>query len=360
MQDVKTACRLGLLVVAITASVVVSACGSATASQSGNSGPVTLRLGYLPNLTHAGAIIGVDKGFFGQALGTNVTLKTQTFNAGPDEVTAMFGGALDMAFMGPSPAIDGFVKSHGQAVRVISGATIGGAALVVRPAAGITSAADLRGRRIATPQLGNTQDVALRNYLLNHGLHTTPQGTGDVNIVNASNSTILTLFQQGQIDGAWVPEPYESRLVSDDGGKVLVDEASLWPGGEFDTTLLVVSTSFLTAHADVVARFLAGNLVTTDWINANRDQAEAAANDGLRALTGKATPTTVLQTAWSHMQFTVDPVASAVRTAAQDLVRVGLASNVAIHGLFDLRLLNQLLQQHGRPTVSDGGLGASS
>ncbi len=359
MQHLKVDRRLGLVVLAITASVVVSACGSATASQSSDTGPVTLRLGYLPNLTHAGAIVGVDKGFFRQALGSRVTLKTQTFNAGPDEVTAMFGGALDMAFMGPSPAIDGFVKSHGQALRVISGATVGGAALVVRPAAGITSAAGLRGKRIATPQLGNTQDVALRNYLLDNGLHTTPQGTGDVNIVNASNSTILTLFQQGQIDGAWVPEPYESRLVSDDGGKVLVDEASLWPGGKFATTLLVVSTSFLAAHADVVAKFLAGNLATTDWINANQDQAETAANDGLRTLTGKATANKVLQTAWSHLRFTVDPVASAVQTAAQDLVRAGLASSVDIHGLFDLRPLNQLLQQHGRPTVSDGGLGAS-
>jgi NitT/TauT family transport system substrate-binding protein len=360
MQESKRTWRLWAVVLAVAASMLVAACGSTAASQSSDTGPVTLRLGYLPNLTHAGAIIGVSKGFFAQALGNNVTLKTQTFNAGPDEVTAMFGGALDMAFMGPSPAIDGFVKSHGQALLVVSGATVGGAALVVRPAAGISTAADLRGRRIATPQLGNTQDVALRNYLLNYGLHTTPQGTGDVNIVNASNSTILTLFQQGQIDGAWVPEPYESRLVNDDAGKVLVDEASLWPGGKFDTTLLVVSTSFLTAHADVVAKFLAGNLVTSDWINANQGQAETAANDGLMTLTGKATPTKVLQTAWPHMQFTVDPVASAVQTAAQDLVRVGLASNVNIHGLFDLGPLNQLLQQRGRPTVSDGGLGASS
>jgi NitT/TauT family transport system substrate-binding protein len=321
---------------------------------------VTLRLGYLPNLTHAGAIVGVAKGYFTQALGGNVTLKTQTFNAGPDEVTALFGGALDIAFMGPSPAIDGFVKSHGEALRVVSGATIGGAALVVRAASGISSAADLRGKRIATPQLGNTQDVALRNYLLDHGLRTTPQGTGDVNIVNAANSTILTLFQQGQIDGAWVPEPYESRLVNDSAGKVLVDEATLWPAGKFDTTLVVVSANFLSAHADVVTAFLKGNLVTTDWINANPDQAQAAANAGLQALTGKATPTKVLQAAWPHMQFTVDPVASAVQTAAQDLVRVGLATNVSIHGLFDLRLLNQLLQQQGRPPVSDAGLGAST
>jgi NitT/TauT family transport system substrate-binding protein len=275
-------------------------------------------------------------------------------------VTALFGGSLDMAFMGPSPAVNGFVKSHGQALRVVSGATLGGAALVVRPAAGISSAAGLRGKRIATPQLGNTQDVALRTYLLNNGLHTTPQGTGDVNIVNASNATILTLFQQGQIDGAWVPEPYESRLVADDAGKILVDEASLWPAGKFDTTLLVVSTSFLSAHADVVANFLKGNLATIDWINANQSQAELAANDGLKTLTGKATAANVLQTAWSHMQFTVDPVPSAVQTAAQDLVKVGLASNVDIHGLFDLRLLNQVLQQQGRAPVSNGGLGPSS
>ena len=336
------------------------ACGAAAANTPSNeAAPVTLRLGYLPNLTHASALVGVSNGYFQRALGSSVTLKTQTFNAGPDVVTAMFGGALDAAFFGPSPAVDGFVKSHGEAIRIVSGATTGGAGLVVRPLAGINSPADLRGKSIATPQLGNTQDVALRAYLASQGMHTTPQGGGDVKIINAANSTIVTLFQQGQIDGAWVPEPYESRLVDDAGGRILVDESTQWPNGRFPTTLLVVTTSFLTAHPDVVARLIKGNLAAIDWINANPSAAQTAVDNALLQLTGKTVLSNVLSDAWGRMQFGPDPVASAFNAEEKHAVDAGLEQPGSIKGLFDLRPLNQLLRQEGRATVSDAGLGPS-
>ena len=335
-----------------------AACGDAAAGSS-SIAPVTVRLGYLPNLTHASAILGVSKGYFQQELGHNVILKTQTFNAGPDVVTAMFGGALDAAFFGPSPAIDGFVKSHGQAIRIVSGATTGGAGLVVRQLAGINSPADLRGKTIATPQLGNTQDVALRAYLASHGLHTTPQGGGDVKIINADNSTIVTLFQQGQIDGAWVPEPYLSRLLDDAGGRLLVNESTLWPGGRFPTTILVVTTTFLQAHPDVVAHIIKGNLDAINWINANPAAAQIAVDNGLLQLTGKTVLSNVLSDAWGRMQFGPDPVASAFTTEEQHAVDAGLEPSASIKGIFDLQPLNQVLQQEGRPTVSATGLGAS-
>src|ERR1700683_4225299 len=268
----------------------LAACGSAAAAGGGNGGngtpsdPLVLQLGDLANLTHAPAMIGVNDGSCQKSLVKSVTLKTQVFNAGPDAITALFGGALDMAFVGPSPAISGFIQSQGQALRVISGVAVGGAELVVRPAANINSVADLRGHTIATPQLGNTQDIALRVFLANHGMKVDPQGGGPVKVINAANSTIMTLFQEGQIDGAWVPEPYATRLVDEDQGKVLVNEASLWPDGQFPTTVLIVATSFLDAHPAVVSNFLKGLVSVINWTNANTTAAENAANSALTVL----------------------------------------------------------------------------
>jgi NitT/TauT family transport system substrate-binding protein len=335
----------------------LSACGSGAAAAPGGNGPVTIQLGYLANLTHAPAMIGVSKGFFQQAVGRNVTIRTQVFAAGPDAITALFGGAIDMAFLGPSPAISGYIESQGQALRIISGVAVGGAELVVRPAANINSPADLRGKTIATPQLGNTQDVALRVYLANHGMHVNPQGGGDVKVINAANSTILTLFQEGQIDGAWVPEPYATRLVDEDQGKVLVNEASLWPNGQFPTTVLIVSTSFLQAHPAIVSNFLKGLVTSIDWTNANTSAAEQEANNDLLALTSKPLFANVLATAWSHLQFTLDPVAAAMQTEASHVVQAGLATSDNIKGIFDLGPLNQILQADGKPQISAAGLG---
>jgi NitT/TauT family transport system substrate-binding protein len=344
---------------------VMASCGSAAVSTGGaataqSSGPVTLRMGYRLNLTDTPDLVGVSNGYFARALGSNVTLKPQTFNAGPDEITAMFGGALDMAFVGPSPVINGFIKSHGQALRIVAGDVLGGAELVVSPAAGISTASDLRGKRIATPQLGNTQDVALRVYLAANGIHTTVQGGGDATIVNADNSTIVTLFQQRQIDAAWVPEPYASKIVDEAGGKVLVNEASLWPNGKFPTTMLVASTSFLQAHPDVVSHFLKGLLDAMQWINANPDQGKTAVNNALLALAAKPLLHNTLNDAWSHLDFSIDPLASAMTTEAKHFVQAGFATSVDLHGIFDLRLLNKVLQQESLPTVSDAGLGPTS
>src|SRR5947208_7373354 len=249
--------------------LILAACASGKAATGGS---VDLRLGYFPNLTHATAIVGVDKGIFARNLGSNVHLKTSIFTAGPEEVTALFSNALDAAYMGPNPAINAYVKSGGQAIRIISGATSGGAFLVVKPS--IASAADLKGKSIAAPQLGNTQDVALRNWLKSKGLQTTTAGGGDVKVVDQDNAQSLDTFKQGKIDGAWVPEPWASRLVIEGGAKVLVDERDLWPGGKYVTTQLVVRTAFLQQHPDVVENLLKGQVEATDFIHNNSDRAK--------------------------------------------------------------------------------------
>lgn len=338
-------------------SVALGACGG-TSAQSG--GAVTLRLGYLTNLTHAPALVGTSRGILQSALGRTVTLTTQSFNAGPAETEALLGGSLDAAYLGPNAAINAFVKSHGEALRIVSGATSGGASLVIRADSGITSAAGLRGRRLATPQLGNTQDVALRAWLLSNGLHTDVSGHGDVVISPTDNATTLQLFRQGKIDGAWVPEPWASRLVEEAHGTVLVDEATLWPQGRFPTTELAVSTRFLRAHPDVVRSLVLGNQTAVTYLTRHRAEAETAASDALAALTGSRLKPAVLDAAWSHLAFTLDPLLPQLKRVAADAVRVGtVGGSPDLRGIYDGSVLAAALRAAGLPPVDDAGLASS-
>jgi NitT/TauT family transport system substrate-binding protein len=340
------------------AALVTSACGGGGGGSSANAGttattssagspPVTVKLGYFPNLTHATAIVGVQQGIFAQALGPD-KLQTATFNAGPAAVEALFSGAVDASYLGPNPAINAYQQSHGQAIRVISGATSGGAALVVKPT--INSASDLRGKKLATPQLGNTQDVALRYWLQGKGLTSDPQGGGDVSVLPQDNATALRAFQTGQIDGAWVPEPWVSQMVAT-GGKVLVNEKSLWPGGRFVTTELAVRTDFLKQHPDAVARLVQGQVRANDFVNQHPAEAQQAVNQGLTQLTGKPLSPAVIKAAWPDLTFTDDPIASSLAGSAAHAQKVGLLPTVDLKGIYNLTPLNQALAQVNEPQV---------
>ena len=336
---------LGLSILAGTG--LLTACGSSDASSS--DAKTTVRLGFFPNITHATALVGVDKGIYTKHLGK--APKTLTFNAGPAATEAVFSGAVDATYVGPNPAINAFAKSHGQAIKIISGAASGGAALIVKPS--IKSAADLRGKKIATPQLGNTQDVALRYWLKQQGYQTDKSGGGDVHVVPQDNSQTLQAFQQGQIDGAWVPEPYASRLILEDKGKKLVDEASLWPGGKFVITTLIVRTEFLKKHPDLVKKLLEAQVEANDYINNNKADAEKAANDELKSLTGKPLKQAALDATFNDVTFTNDPIASSLNASAQHAEQVGLLDHVDLKGIFDLGPLNEVLKAKGEPAVSD-------
>jgi NitT/TauT family transport system substrate-binding protein len=330
--------------------LMLAACTSADAGGSADNGPLTLRLGYFANLTHAAALVGVQKGFFASALGSSVTIETHTFNAGGDAVTAILSGSIDATFVGPNPTTNAFVQSHGEAVRVIAGATSGGALLVVKPS--ITSPAQLKGKKIADPQLGGTQDIALRWYLKGQGFKTDTAGGGDVNVLPQDNAQTLTAFRQGQIDGAWVPEPWASRLVVEGGGHVLVDERDLWPGGQFVTTNLIVSKQFLDAHPKRTKALLEGLYQATQYINSNPADAQAATNDAVAAITGTKLASGVVSAAWPHMSFTLDPLAPTLKASADHAHSLGLLASVNLNGLYDLTLLNQVLASHGQPAVS--------
>jgi NitT/TauT family transport system substrate-binding protein len=310
----------------------------------------TIRLGYFPNITHAPALIGVSRGLFQAALGTT-KLEPKTFNAGPAAIEALFSDAIDATYIGPNPAINGWSQSKGEGLKIIAGSTSGGAGLVVKPT--ITSPAQLKGKKIATPQLGNTQDVALRAWLKQNGLNADQQGGGDVSILPQDNATSLQAFTQGAIDGAWLPEPFLSRLQLDAGGKLLVNEKDLWPNGQFVTTHLIVSQKFLKKYPATVKKLLQGHLEALDYIKKSPADAQKAANAQIEALSGKPLKDNVLASAFQNLSFTADPLAPSLFTSAQHAQDVGLLKPVDLKGIYDLGPLNELLQAAGQPAVSD-------
>jgi NitT/TauT family transport system substrate-binding protein len=334
---------------------VLSGCSRASRDTTGQTaaqdqGPATeVRLGYFPNMTHAPAIIGVDKGYFTGQLGST-TLTTQTFNSGTEEASALLGGSLDVGFIGSGPAINAFTKSNGQ-IQVVSGAVSGGAELVVKP--GITTPDQLKGKTIATPSQGNTQDVSAKKWLSTNHL------TGQVNVANMDNPQTFDAFRNGDVDGGWLPEPWASQLVLDAGAKVLVDEKSLWPQGQFPTTVMVVRTQFLQQHPETVEALLKGTLAAIDWASANPADAKTAVNDGIEQLTHDKLSQAVLDRAYNEITLGVDPDSSTYPQLAQDSVTAGVAKTAAnLKGFLDLTPLNQVLAAQHKPTVSAAGLGS--
>ena len=342
-----------LAATAVLVTTGLTACGNDDAEGGGTSEAATLRLGYFPNITHAPALVGVKNNLFADALGAGTKLETKTFNAGPAAIEALFSGAIDATYIGPNPAINGWAQSKGSALKIIAGTTSGGAALVVKP--GINSVAELKGKKIATPQLGNTQDVALRHYLKSQGLNADQQGGGDVSILPQENATAIQAFAQGAIDGAWVPEPHVSRLVSESGGKVLLDEKTLWPNGQFVTTHLIVSQDFLKKHPATVTKLLQGHIAAVDLVTTDKAAGQKAANEQIAALTGKPLKDDILAASFANLTFTVDPVSSSLFASAKHAEEVGLLKPVDLKGIYDLGPLNSLLKAAGKPEVSGEG-----
>jgi len=349
---------VAVLSAALTAGAVlagVSGCSRADrdpapANAVADKGPAAeLRLGYFPNVTHAAALVGLEKGLFAKELGDGTKLVPTTFNAGPEAVGALLGGSLDATFIGSGPAINAYAKSKGEAVRIVAGATTGGAQLVVRD--GITKPEDLIGKTVVTPQLGNTQDVALKKWLAGQGL------TGQVQVTNLENAQTLDAFKQGKVDAAWLPEPWSSRLVLDAGAKVLLDEAGLWPGRRFPTTVLIVRTRFLQEHPQTVRALLEGLVAATDFANAHKAAAKEAVNAQLAALTGKQLEPEVIDRAFADITLSVDPVAATFPQLAKDAVTAGIAKQAAdVAGIADLAALNDVLKQARKPQVDAAGL----
>ena len=316
------------------------------------SGAEPLRVGYFPNMTHAQALVGKERRIFEQKVGGAIDWKA--FNAGPSAMEALLAGQLDLAYVGPNPAVNAFMRSRGKALRIVAGAASGGAALVVPKESTIASARDLKGKKVAAPELGNTQDVALRHWLKSQGL----AAGRDLRVVSAKNPDIFLFFQRRQVDAAWVPEPWLTRLVQQANGRILVEERTLWPGGTFPTTVLVARSEFLQKQPEAVRRFLAGHLEAGDWIRKHPGEAKAAINAQLSAVVGKPLPAAVLNEAFTRVLLTHDPLAAQLKSAAGRAGELGYLPKERVFPLgrlgeiFDLSLLNGLLQErHLQPVA---------
>lgn len=311
-----------------------------------------IRVGAFPNITHPQAMVGKANGWFEKAMGSEARVEWKSFNAGPSAIEALFANAIDMTYIGPNPTINGYVRSNGEAVRVIAGATSGGAALVVRNDSGIQKPEDFHGKKVASPQMGNTQDVALRSWLKSHGLKTADKG-GDVQVIPIANPDQLALFLKKELDAAWAPEPWASRLVREANGRIFLDERTLWPQGQFVTANLIVSTKFLREHPELVKRWLRAHVELTDWIGQHPAEAEQLLNQQIQRETGKALSRQVLDDAYARMQPTYDPLRGSLVSAAKSAFEAGFLGRQMpdLSSLYDLTLLNQVLAEKGKKPI---------
>ncbi|MGP4111240.1 ABC transporter substrate-binding protein [Streptomyces sp. 4N509B] len=361
--------RLLLAAAALLPLLAASACGYGSRAEAdesttlpAGSGPALstdeVSIGYFANITHATAVVGLaEGGVIHQELG-GTAATTQIFNAGPSAIEALNSGDVDLTFIGPNPTLNGWAQSGGENLRIVAGAASGGASLVVNPDT-VSGLDDLAGRTLASPQLGNTQDVALLNHLRESGFHVDPvDGSGDVTVLRVPNAEIPAAFSNGDIDGAWVPEPTASLLV-ERGATTLLDEGELWEDGRFVVTHLIASQSFLAEHPDVVEAVVRGVVRTGAWITEHPEQAKSTFNAQIAALPGGSElPPEVLDPAFDHVEFLHDPLAGTLLASAEHATAVGLLEDVDLTGIYDLSVLNAVLREENLPEISDdAGLG---
>lgn len=343
--------RKSTVVAIIAAVIALSIAYSSMSSANIDTFSNTVRIGYFPNISHTQALVGVANGNFERALeGTNVQYRT--FNAGPAAIEALFTNQVDITYVGPNPAINGYMRTRGEGLKVIAGATSGGVLFVVRADSGIESPKDLAGKKFTSPQYGNTQDISLKSYIIENGLKLAEYG-GNVHVLSAENPDTMILFLKKEIDGAWVPEPWSTILVKNANGKIFLDERDLWPDGEFATTVLVVRSEFLDKRPDLVKKVLQAHVETTLWINAHPEEAEKVVNAQLKVLMGKELPTDVIHEAFSRIEVTYRPMKFSLFKFAEEAYELGMLGREKpdLSGIYYTPLLNEVLQEKDLPLV---------
>src|SRR5687767_13095773 len=335
-----------ILAAVIAMTLITASIPTPAFSQVENGQIKTLRIGYFPNINHAQAVIGLGRGDFQNALGDNVEVTTQIFNAGPSAIEALFANQIDVAYIGPNPAINGYVQSNGEALRIISGAASGGAVFVVRNDSGINSSQDLANKKFSSPQLGNTQDVALRKYLLDNGYKTKENG-GNIEVVPAKTADIVSLMIKKDIDGAWLPEPWGAKLIKEANAKVLVDERDLWPNGQFVTAHIIARTDYTERNPDIIKKILDAHIDMTSWIKDNRDEALQIFNAELNKLMGQTIPEDEFREGISRIELTYDPIKESLFKAANDAFDIGFLGKTRpdLSEIYDVKILNEVLKE---------------
>ncbi|HSD04781.1 MAG TPA: ABC transporter substrate-binding protein [Nitrosopumilaceae archaeon] len=338
---------------AIIVAVIISSYSGMQLSGNNNSGTAdTIRIGYFPNINHAQAVIGLGNDNFQKTLG-DVKIETQIFNAGPSAIESLLANRVDVTYVGPNPAINGYIKSEGEALRIISGAASGGAVFVVRNDAGINSVNDFADKKFASPQLGNTQDVALRSYLLKNGFKTTENG-GNVEVIPAKIPDILTLMLKNEIDGAWIPEPWGAKLVKETNSRIFLDERDLWSEGKFVTAHIIVNTEYLKNHPDTIKKLLEAHVDETIWINEHKEESIKDFNFELEKLTGKTIPEDEIRDAFSRLEITYDPAKESLFKSADNAFEIGFLGETRpdLSEIYDLSILNEILKERNLPIVN--------
>lgn len=307
---------------------------------------VNVRVGYFPNITHAQALVGKDQGSFQKAIGQTNKIDWKLFNAGPAEIESLFSGAIDLGYIGPGPAINGYVKSKGD-IQIIAGATNAGAIFVSKKGELIKNIKDLAGKKVAVPQFGNTQDLTLRHLMSQNGLKDTTKG-GTVEVRQESNADILTLLKKGDIDAALVPEPWGSRLIKEAGANIILDYRDLLLGGKYTTAVIVVRTEFLKDHPKIVEDFIKNHVDVTQYINKNPDKAKAIVNKQIAELTHKGISKDILDSSFKRLTVTNNPEKDSVFDFVKYSVDEGfLRTTPDTKDLFNLTILNKVLKEKG-------------
>ncbi len=320
---------------------------------------LVIRFGHFPNITHAQGVIAnglsrEGKGWFEKALGPDYKIEWYLYNAGPSAMEALFAGTLDVTYVGPNPAINAHIKSKGEDIRIVAGSASGGAALIVQPDGRIKTDADFKGKKIATPQLGNTQDVAARAYLIAKGYTVTETG-GDVFIIPTRNPDQLSLFLQGELDGVWTVEPWVSVLINQGKARVYLEERDLWPDGKYVITHLASSVKFLKEHPDVVKKIIAAHVELTEWIKSHMDEATAILNKEIEQETGKALPQEVIEGSFSRLELTYDPITSSLMKSAESAFEAGFLGSEQpdLSKIYELSLLKEVLKEKELPEIGE-------
>jgi len=332
----------GITMVAIAVAIAAIVLGTTAPDSSSEN---MIRVAFFPNIGHSIVIVGTEKGIFSEKLGDQIQIETRLFDSGPQVIESMYANQIDLAYVGPGPAINGFLKSDGKALKILAGAASSGVSLVIHPNSKIESVADFLGKRIAAPQIGNTQDISLRNYLYQNNLKPVEKG-GSVYVINVVNPDIFTLFSKNELDAAWVPEPWATRLVQQLGGIRLFQEKNLWPDQKFSSAVLIVRSEFLEKHPDIVQKWVEAHVQTSDWINEHPAETKLIFNDFLKKKTGKTFPSEILNEAFSHLQITSDPIESSIRTFAERANSLGYLGRegYTLEGIFYVEPLNSIME----------------
>ena len=344
MKITVTVFSLTIMIIAVAVIVVLTGNYSETSQDK-------LRVAFFPSIGHAVPIVGLENGIFQEEIGEQIKIETKIFDSGPQVIESIFAGSIDIAYVGPGPIINGFLKSDGMDIKILSGAASGGASFIVQPNSGLDSFENFDGKRIASPQISNSQDVSLRHYLASNGLKPVEKG-GTVFVLNISNPDIYTLFAKGDIDGAWVPEPWATMLVEELGGVRLFNEEKLWPDEQFASVLLISRTNYLENNPEIIRNWVKSHEETVSWINSNPDKSKVIFSNFLKKYMGKSLPSKIIDESFSNLVITSDPIKNSVLTFAERADSLGYLGRTGynLDGIFyqpDLNLNAMVKQLNG-------------